>query len=858
MIIVQPDYGLGPLTAIERQLIEDHGETPGIVGRRVSGLHWSSEQVTPARVTDTPELNNQWVGDPTSSGYIDEQTAGGVVLTTKTFSKPGSSLWRSSFVTDVRTGEVYTFPPDGDATDYYVTAASLSADGTYIAITYTGSNGDRYFAVYEVATQQIVAEAPYYFSGGDAEEDDWEFPTFAFFAKAGSYLYVQHYSEEGEYYTVVYDSADGFSVVATLEGAYWFATDAYAIRRGITDLFGVDTLLVSVGDWLEVANFGDGAITVLDISLDGKYVTWVRGRVTVDEHPTSSTWLQVYDIAAEQVVFEYDPYYLRSPSVLEQQSIQAVFSPDSTKLVITLGPIVRSSITFEFLPYIIGEGSTVIVDVSSWMVTSTAPSSSVSSGYLDVDIEDVVDNIPRPFMSVFTPGDSLDAEVTLEVEGSGHSWSTSLGYTLTPVPVYGEGNTWSVGEGVTMSIDVSGSGHTWSVCVATLSQLVPVTGAGYTWSAGEGWVFQPIPVTGDGFTWSVASGVGEVLGDADILDHLVVDDAPEYILARHVLELLHVVDTLKPISHTWDDLADALRTMDNLLAYFSEAINAALEAGDGTVPYRFIRVVEALLASEEGIGYYRAAAVAVVTLAALDEAGIGTVEELVSELENSDELRLAISGLITDLAQVTDVATGAMRIFVNEDAALVVGDEAGAIAALRVAIEEGLCPVVSYSFDGSTYVGYVVNTEGANPITKYTNFPFNSFTQFAGRNIVAGEGGLYELGAESDDGQPIAASFKTMMIDFGSSVMKRVQTAYIGYTATGRLILRVHAVTDGKLREHWFEATPRTADAPRQHVRQLGRGLASRYWQFELVNVDGADFDVDKIEFHVIALSRRA
>jgi hypothetical protein len=166
--------------------------------------------------------------------------------------------------------------------------------------------------------------------------------------------------------------------------------------------------------------------------------------------------------------------------------------------------------------------------------------------------------------------------------------------------------------------------------------------------------------------------------------------------------------------------------------------------------------------------------------------------------------------------------------------------------------------VVSYSFDGSTYVGYVVNTEGANPITKYTNFPFNSFTQFAGRNIVAGEGGLYELGAESDDGQPIAASFKTMMIDFGSSVMKRVQTAYIGYTATGRLILRVHAVTDGKLREHWFEATPRTADAPRQHVRQLGRGLASRYWQFELVNVDGADFDVDKIEFHVIALSRRA
>jgi len=70
-------------------------------------------------------------------------------------------------------------------------------------------------------------------------------------------------------------------------------------------------------------------------------------------------------------------------------------------------------------------------------------------------------------------------------------------------------------------------------------------------------------------------------------------------------------------------------------------------------------------------------------------------------------------------------------------------------------------------------------------------------------------------------------------------------------------VLRVKAVSGGELREHWFTATERTANAPREQVIQLGRGIRSRYWQFELANKDGADFEIDKLELYPVYLNRR-
>lgn len=38
---------------------------------------------------------------------------------------------------------------------------------------------------------------------------------------------------------------------------------------------------------------------------------------------------------------------------------------------------------------------------------------------------------------------------------------------------------------------------------------------------------------------------------------------------------------------------------------------------------------------------------------------------------------------------------------------------------------------------------------------------------------------------------------------------------------------------------------------------KLGRGAKSRYWQFEIANVDGADFELDTLAADEMATARR-
>lgn len=153
--------------------------------------------------------------------------------------------------------------------------------------------------------------------------------------------------------------------------------------------------------------------------------------------------------------------------------------------------------------------------------------------------------------------------------------------------------------------------------------------------------------------------------------------------------------------------------------------------------------------------------------------------------------------------------------------------------------------------------GWVMNMEGNLPISRYDNWDFNSFCCINGTYFAASDTGLYTLGAATDDGLPIQASVKTLKMDFGSSTQKRVVSAYLGYTATGKMVLKVGSVDQGVQSEHWYEAREAMAASPREGYVPLGRGLKSRYWQLELANVDGADFELDKLELYPLELSRR-
>lgn len=154
-------------------------------------------------------------------------------------------------------------------------------------------------------------------------------------------------------------------------------------------------------------------------------------------------------------------------------------------------------------------------------------------------------------------------------------------------------------------------------------------------------------------------------------------------------------------------------------------------------------------------------------------------------------------------------------------------------------------------------VAYAVNqTTGA--VTTYNNFNINSFAKLNGRFYGMTDAGIVELTGDTDNGAEIPASVK-----FGTSelstdivpaeVMKRLPTVYLGVTAAGDMILRVTA--NGATNTYTLAEVTNTSLHTGRLI--LGKGVKSRYWDFELVNSNGADFTLESITLHPVALGRR-
>ena len=177
-------------------------------------------------------------------------------------------------------------------------------------------------------------------------------------------------------------------------------------------------------------------------------------------------------------------------------------------------------------------------------------------------------------------------------------------------------------------------------------------------------------------------------------------------------------------------------------------------------------------------------------------------------------------------------------------------------AQLRVAVAELAGTFVSIRVGNELIQGWVVNTKD-QAFSEYQNFPFNSLCASGGRYFAVAEDGLYELAGETDAGAPIQAGIKTGLLDLGTHFIKDVKAAYIGYNSTGKLLLHVTTTQKGRKEQWWYELKQEAADSLRDGRVTVGRGLRSKYWQFEVVNLDGADFELDDIQIMYSVLSRR-
>jgi hypothetical protein len=146
---------------------------------------------------------------------------------------------------------------------------------------------------------------------------------------------------------------------------------------------------------------------------------------------------------------------------------------------------------------------------------------------------------------------------------------------------------------------------------------------------------------------------------------------------------------------------------------------------------------------------------------------------------------------------------------------------------------------------------WVVNLAN-NATSTFENYPFNSFGVLGGRAFGLKGDGLYLLEGSTDDGQPIRASVSYGQQDFGSKTMKNMARAYVGASSAGKLLLRVTA--DGIT--YTYEARDFSTTAAQQRF-DVGRGLQANYFTFELVNQDGADFEIDGVSFFAAEFKRR-
>jgi hypothetical protein len=154
---------------------------------------------------------------------------------------------------------------------------------------------------------------------------------------------------------------------------------------------------------------------------------------------------------------------------------------------------------------------------------------------------------------------------------------------------------------------------------------------------------------------------------------------------------------------------------------------------------------------------------------------------------------------------------------------------------------------------GNIYIAWVMNADN-NAVTRYEDWGVNAGAKFKGKYIGSGIDGVYELEGASDDGVQIDASVSLPRTDFGVSQKKGVQYAYVSARGDGNLVLNV-AADDGTRYEYPCVVRSETEIVNARAV--LGKGLKGRYFQLDIANVDGADFEIDTVELTPIPVKRR-
>lgn len=270
-------------------------------------------------------------------------------------------------------------------------------------------------------------------------------------------------------------------------------------------------------------------------------------------------------------------------------------------------------------------------------------------------------------------------------------------------------------------------------------------------------------------------------------------------------------------------------------------------------------LVDAIALSELAGSRLQASAVVASAIAAADALSFGFTDSMTDSAVFNEALsaRLAVATVAVDSAVFSDLPASQLVLTFQLADSVQVVEQASTRAELIELLADSAVFSVAMNLSGETIYGYVCNAE-TKAFTSYANYPFNSFAKIGHDYYGMSDDGLYLLTGDDDSGEPIEARIRTALTTLGTAKQKRMPSVYFGLASNGRMVLKAITTSgDGEKREDWYLLEERNAAATRETRTKLGRGLKSVYWGFELVNVDGASFELDTLQLFPMILERR-
>ncbi|MBF0517595.1 MAG: Ig-like domain repeat protein [Nitrospirae bacterium] len=147
----------------------------------------------------------------------------------------------------------------------------------------------------------------------------------------------------------------------------------------------------------------------------------------------------------------------------------------------------------------------------------------------------------------------------------------------------------------------------------------------------------------------------------------------------------------------------------------------------------------------------------------------------------------------------------------------------------------------------SMYATIVLNT-ATKAVSKYDGVNFNAYGRHdSGTHLAADSNGIYVIGGDSDDGQPITCSMQTGLLEFGSGGLKQVLNAYFHAQAANAPVTLKVTADGGQEIEYQFIPSNRTSRTTLCRIE--GR-------HFEFVIEGTAPLEINSIEAAVSYLRR--